>query len=175
MMQVILNKICEIVNLKSLIFRWLFSEYLVFMARAIKSMIKRFEQINDFFDKTIAVINASVYKNHNRFRNDKAFKGLKMITKKWSRLQNIKLVSKLQKFLSMLPLVVDLKDPSKSLHLPSMSMLEHLLVTFVSCFELAKKLMGLCEYTNRHFLARINLGHFWNWAVFSSASTSRVW
>lgn len=138
-------------------------------------MQNRFQEIQDFLDDTETVLGTTIYKNHNRFRNDKAFKGLKMIQKSLERLKNLKLHSTLRRFSELMPLMVDLKDSYSSPYIPSLSILQHLLCIHIGTFLQAQRLLGLCEHSSKYLLARIRLGHFWSWALFSIANVSRLW
>lgn len=135
----------------------------------------RFAQIDEFLDATESVLNASIYKNNNRFRNDKAFKGLKMIKRTVERLKDLQFKSCLNQFSEHLPLASDVKKSKNDLYLPSRPILQHFLGCHIKVFLQAKKLLCLCEYTSAYLQARIKLGHFWNWALFNFANVSRLW
>merc|ERR1711974_269357 len=140
-----------------------------------KFLTNRFQEIQEFLDATQAVMQTSMYKNNNRFRNDKAFKGQKMVVRTLQRLKDLELKKVLKRFSDLLPLAVDIKSPQIELYLPMDSVLHHWLCKIRQAFAMSERLLGLCEHTTKYLLARIRLGHFWNWAVFSFANISRIW
>ena len=83
--------------------------------KVLKHLRKRFQEIQKEIDETtINVINVTIYKNHNRFRNDKGFKGLKMLQKTYKKLNSIRFEQCIQIFMESLPLASDLMSKSKS-------------------------------------------------------------
>ena len=148
---------------------------MLYTIKVNKFLNNRFREIQEFLDATQAVMHTSIYKNSNRFRNDKAFKGLKMVQRTLSKLKDMGLSSNLKRFSDLMPLPIDIKDVSRNFYLPTDSVLHHWLSILIQTFSLAERLLGLCEHTRKYLLARIRLGHFWNWAVFSFANISRIW
>ena len=135
----------------------------------------RISEIFEFMEATEAVMKTSLYKNQNRFRNDKAFKGMRMILKSIDRLRSLRIVDSIRRFNDTLPLASDISETTSTLYLPMKNLLQQVLLLMIAYFEQAQRLIGLCEYTVSYLNARIRLGHFWNWAVFSLANTSRLW
>jgi len=126
-------------------------------------------------NSTLDILDVSIYKNHNRFRNDKAFKGVKMTRKAIRRLKHLRFLSTLCQFYELLPLSSDVLLTNTVLYLPTNSVLQHWLVLHERAFGLCKRVLGLCQHTSTYLLYRIKLGHFWNWAVFNFANISRLW
>ena len=150
-------------------------EILLHAIKVNKFLAIRLQDVQDFLDATQAVMQTSIYKNSNRFRNDKAFKGMKMVQRTLQKLKDLGLQEVLKRFSDLMPLPIDIKEPSRKLYLPVDSVLQHLLCVIMQAFFLTERLLGLCEHTKKYLLARIQLGHFWNWAVFSFANVSRIW
>ena len=150
-------------------------ELLLYTVNVNKFLKNRFQEVQEFLDATQAVMQTSTYKNNNRFRNDKAFKGQKMVMRTLQRLKDLNLKEVLKRFSDLIPLAVDIKNTDRDLYLPMDSVLHHWLCNIKQAFDLSERLLGLCEHTVKYLLARIRLGHFWNWAVFSYANISRIW
>lgn len=150
-------------------------ETLLHVIKVNKFLSNRFNEIQEYLDATEAVMQTSLYKNSNRFRSDKAFKGLKMVQRTLQRLKDLRLQKVIKRFSDVMPLPIDIKATSRDLYLPVDSILQHLLCTIFQASIFSERLIGLCEHTKKYLLARIQLGHFWNWAVFSFANISRIW
>jgi hypothetical protein len=141
----------------------------------LKHLKKRLKEIESFTVATLSVQKTSIYKNHNRFRNDKALKGLKMLQTAFKRLDKYNLIVNLDKFFESLnPLANDLKN-QKIIYLPTVSICQYWLLTQSQVFKICQRICGLCEHLSKHLLFRIRLGHFWNWASFNFANVSRLW
>ena len=150
-------------------------DVIIHMHKVLKHMKKRYEEISNYEEDTLNVLKVIIYKNHNRFRNDKGFKSLKMVCKKFSTLKVLNFHRCVQKFLESLPLTSDLMSNSKKLYLPVKSNLEYFLVMHMKTFEICEKIHGLCRHASKHLQFRIKLGHFWDWAAFNLANISRLW
>ena len=98
-----------------------------------------------------------------------------MVQRTLQKLKDLGLKEVLKRFSDLMPLPIDIKEPSRKLYLPVDSVLQHFLCVTMQAFLLSERLLGLCEHTKKYLLARIELGHFWNWAVFSFANVSRIW
>ena len=145
--------------------------------KVLKHIRKRYQEIQKEIDETtMNVINVTIYKNHNRFRNDKGFKGLKMLQKTYKKLKSVRFEQCIQIFMESLPLASDLMSNSKSnIYLPVKSSLEYFLVIHMKLFKICERIHGLSQHTKRYLLFRIKLGHFWDWATFNLANVSRLW
>ena len=140
--------------------------------KCLSYMIKRMEEIKQYLDDSEDVLKTTIYKNHNRFRNDKAFKGMKMVRRTLERIRDLDLLVSIRKFSGLLPKSTDL---SKSIYAPSDVMLQQILCAHLKTFFQASRLLHLCEHSSKYLLARIQLGHFWNWALFAFSIISRLW
>jgi len=143
--------------------------------KRIKKAQKNMKEIGGFADVELTVLAHLLYKNHNRFRNDKGFKDLKMAKKAALRLyQEVNLPKLMEGFLEDMPVPFDVRTAPK-LYLPSTHMVEHALVRLHGSSKLTLRLIGYCQNAGEKARARMKLGHFWNFALYTSACISRLW
>ena len=149
-------------------------DLLIHSHKVLKHLRTRNTEIEEYIEATMKVLDTLIYKNTNRFRKDKGFQGLKMAQTSLRKLQELKLLSEIQKFRELLPLSSDVhKLPA--LYLPTLPSLKYFQIVHLKAFQLCQKIIGRCEHTCKHLTYRIKLGHFWNWATYNLASISRIW
>eukprot|EP00090_Calanus_glacialis_P014103 TRINITY_DN22753_c0_g1_i1.p1 TRINITY_DN22753_c0_g1~~TRINITY_DN22753_c0_g1_i1.p1 ORF type:complete len:390 (+),score=108.14 TRINITY_DN22753_c0_g1_i1:37-1170(+) len=113
-----------------------------------------------------------LYKNHNRFRNDKGYKDLRMLEKTLQKFLNHKFLKNLIDFLGFIP-----DSPSSHLktYLPSQAMGFHTQLqlygagAFLARIEMLSKNCALLD------VQRLNLGHFWGVSAQNLAVVGRIW
>ena len=122
-----------------------FPELLVHAVKTTKHLKQRLSDLKEFLDAEIAAVNIFVYKNNNRFHNDKGFKDVRLVQKSWHRFQWIELNKVAAGFSDSLPLVFDLKRIGNRgpVYLPTRQMLQFLLVRLRGSFHLLHKLQIL--------------------------------
>ena len=120
------------------------------------------------------LLDTLIYKNTNRFRNDKGFQGLKMTQTSMKKLQDINIMQEIQKFRELLPLSSDVYKLT-ALYLPTLPALQYFQIVHLRAFKLCQKIIGRCQHACNHLTYRIKLGHFWNWAAYNLASIGRLW
>ena len=152
-----------------------FADILLKADKHFKKVIPSLQTVNGYAKVEITVLANLIWKNHNRFRNDKGFKDLKIVKKCALRMyQELKLEAILSNFASSFPLAFDMKSASK-IYLPTSYMAHYALVRLYGSAQLLKKLICYCENAFRFAKMRLHLGHFWNIAMYSSACVSRIW
>lgn len=150
-------------------------ELLLGVAEFIKFFDERYKLINSNVKVELAVLSQFLYKNNNRFRNDKCQRFLKMIQKCAARLlDELSLDKEINKFHRFFPIPSDIKNNDK-LYLPTRQMLEFVLVRLYGGANLLWKLIVYCQNAGELCLQRIKLGHFWNIGLNNLSCVSRLW
>ena len=150
-------------------------ELLLGVAEFIKFFDERYKLIISNAKVELAVLSQFLYKNNNRFRNDKCQRFLKMIQKCAARvLDELSLDNEINKFHRFFPIPSDIKNNEK-LYLPTRQMLEFVLVRLYGGAILLWKLIVYCQNAGELCLQRIRLGHFWNIGLNNLSCVSRLW
>ena len=154
-----------------------FSDLILHCIKAARHLKERLNVMDKFLEVEISTLNVFVYKNNNRFRNDKGFKDVRMAQKSWQKFQDLQLFKASQVFLESLPIPHDVTSGKKrsKLYLPTRQMLQFFLVRLRGSFHLLHKLQVLSQNAGDHALMRLNLGHFWNVGLMHLALMSRLW
>ena len=143
--------------------------------RAMKKTVTKLTEINGYAKVDLTVLNNLIYKNHNRFHNDKGFRDLKLLKKVAVRLfQEVQLDSLVEEFAANMPVPFDVKT-SPSIYLPVAQMAEHLMVRLHGSAKLALATAQYCENAASKAKQKMRLGHFWNVALYCTACVSRLW
>ena len=66
-----------------------FPELLVHCVKTTKQLKQRLSDLKEFVAVEIAAVDIFVYKNNNRFHNDKGFKDVRIVQKSWHRYQQV--------------------------------------------------------------------------------------
>jgi len=148
---------------------------LVHSHAVLKHVKARNDEIKSYIEDAVNLVDITIYKNHNRFRNDKGFKGLKMLRKGFSDLKKVEFSQCIQNALLSLPMICDLKSESKITYLPVQSNMKYFLIIHCQLYKICDRIHGLCQHSSKYLLYRIKLGHFWDWANFNFANVSRLW
>jgi len=113
-----------------------------------------------------------LYKNHNRFHNDKGYKDLRMLEKSAQKLLNFNFLRTVNNFLSLIPLSASF---SQSVYLPPRTLTQHSLLQLYGAGALLARLELCIVNCGQLLLQRLNLGHFWNVAAYELAVVARIW
>ena len=151
------------------------SDWLVHSHAVLKHVKARNDEIKSYIEDAVNLVDITIYKNHNRFRNDKGFKGLKMLRKGFRELKKVEFSQCVQNALFSLPMICDLKSESKITYLPVQSNMKYFLIIHCQLYKICDRIHGLCQHSSKYLLYRIKLGHFWDWANFNFANVSRLW
>jgi len=136
-----------------------------------KSALKEFSDNTSKLTEELKLLNTLLYKNRNRFRNDKGYKTMRMVEKTVEKLLNIPLTTVLEDFLQFIPM-----SPQEArVQLPTLAMCRYcMLQTHLSAAVLAK-IEILCRRSGHLSMQRLRLGHFWGVAAVNLAILGRVW
>lgn len=113
-----------------------------------------------------------LYKNHNRFHNDKGYKDLRMLEKSVTKLLNFNFLRTVNNFLSLIPVIASV---SLSVYLPPQSLSQHSLLQLYGAGALLSRVEICIVNSGQLLLQRLNLGHFWNVAAHELAVVARIW
>ena len=95
-------------------YAFIVADALMQILKRIKKAQKNMKEIGGFADVELTVLAHLLYKNHNRFRNDKGFKDLKMVKKAALRLyQEVNLPKLMKGFLEDMPVPFDIRKVYK--------------------------------------------------------------
>jgi len=112
-----------------------------------------------------------LYKNHNRFRNDKGYKLTRMVEKSVQKVLKFPLVPLAEDLLQFIP-----DSPHQmDIHLPTVAMCQFLLLQLMNAAEILQKIEILCKNSGLLSIQRLNLGHFWGVAAVNLAVLGRIW
>jgi len=117
------------------------------------------------------LLHTLLYKNHNRFRNDKGYKTLRMIEKSLQKFLGAQFHSVLPDLLQFIP-----DSPLQTnVHLPTLTMCQHCMLQCLQSAAVLSKLEILCRRSGLLNMQRLNLGHFWGVAAVNLAVVGRIW
>lgn len=128
----------------------------------------------------LAALSKLTYKNHSRFRNDHGLREVKMILKSARVLEeDADLWRLVSNFSELLPAPLDVKSVQlkrrlRALYLPTLEVLQHLLVRLHGIATLIWRLVSRCVKAGGLAAARIRLGHFWSVGLGNLAGVSRL-
>ncbi len=123
-----------------------------------------------------AVLQTIVYKNQHRFRNDKGFRDVRLVSKCVDRLYEVDLAKTVRDFLDSLPPLADIVGSDDgAIYFPTASMLSHVAGRLEGVFRLLEKLGVYCLLAGDMQLRRMRLGHVWNAAMVNVAVISKLW
>ena len=115
------------------------------------------------------LLDAFLYKNHNRFRNDKGYRTAKMLDKTLKKLLDLPYLEKLTDFLQFVP------SHQQTTRLPTVAMSHYCQVLLTIAAKFLLKIDHLSRKSGLLNMQRLNLGHFWGFAALSLAVISRIW
>jgi len=117
------------------------------------------------------LLDTFLYKNHNRFRNDKGYRTAKMLDKTLKKLLGLPFTEKMIDFLEFVPS----HWGQQSVRLPTLAMSNYCQVLLVIAGKFLQKIDRLARKSGLLNMQRLNLGHFWGVAALCLAIISRVW
>ena len=107
-------------------------EAVVKSIKTLKTAVKKLQELNELAKVDLTVLSDLIYKNHNRFRNDKGFRDHKIVKKLALRAYSeVKLGTLLSQFLDNFPMAFDVKNLSVGgppIYLPVSHMAEFVMV-----------------------------------------------
>jgi len=156
--------------------------YANFETVTLKKIIRAKWKIKSKFDdaekdlgivvEELKLLSQILYKNHNRFRNDKGYKDLRMLEKSLLKSLNHKFMKSLTAFLEFIP-----DSPSLQLkcYLPTQEMAEYTQLQLYGAAVFLERIEMLCKNCGLLDVQRLNLGHFWGVSAQNLAVVSRIW
>lgn len=137
----------------------------------VRMVLVEVKQDLSSMEEEVKLLTTNLYKNHNRFRNDKGYKTLRMLEKSCSRLLDSQMPTIVTDFIQFLP-----DSPMNSnLCLPTLSMCQYSLHNLYNSALLLHKIEMLCRKSGLLNMQRLNLGHFWGVAAVNLAVVGRLW
>jgi hypothetical protein len=124
------------------------------------------------FKFELKLLSQILYKNHNRFRNDKGYKDARMLEKSANKFVNHNFVRPVSNFLNLIPSSASV---SIKVYLPPVTVAEYSLLQLLGAGALLSRIETCAKNTGQLLLQRLNLGHFWNVAAYELAVISRLW
>ena len=152
----------------------IFSDNIIRCIKATKHLKEKLFKLDPFIEVEFSMLNVFVYKNKNRFRNDKGFKDITIVRRSWEKMRKIQLQKIVENFYDSLPIIFDVSSVA-NIYVPTRQMLQFLLVRLRGSFHLLNKLQVLCENAGDLALKRLHLGHFWNVGLMHLSLMSRLW
>ena len=147
----------------------------------LKSIVKSRNKIKSFqpdiaeLSKSLEVeselLDTFLYKNHNRFRNDKGYRTAKMLDKTLKKMLDLSFTEKMIDFLEFVPSYWG----QQSVRLPTLAMSNYCQVLLVIAGQFLQKIDRLARKCGLLNMQRLNLGHFWGVAALCLGIISRVW
>lgn len=152
-------------------------DFILYGLKILDHLKKQLEEFHGILEVEIATLSTFIYKHHNRFRNDKGFKYLKILAKCVNRYQEMKLPELCSNYNSSMPLKIDVQicGQSKKVYFPTKQMLQYFLVRLRGACTLLAKMTVLSENAGDLLVKRLHLGHFWGLALNNMAVVSRIW
>jgi len=148
---------------------------LIDLGKFLSLFSKRYGVLEESSKIELSVLSKFLYKNHNRFRNDKAHKFLKMMQKCCDRFWNeLSLGQEVTKFYGVYPITMDIQNKDK-VYLPTKEMLKYLLARLYGGANLLWKIITYSHHAGELCVQRIKLGHFWNIGLNNLSCISRIW
>jgi len=113
-----------------------------------------------------------LYKNHNRFRNDKGYKDLRMLEKTVKKLLAFRFVNTLTVLIEFIPDSISLTHITL---LPSIEMMYFTHAQLYAAGVFLHRIENLILNCSLLDLQRLNLGHFWGVSAHNLGIVSRIW
>jgi len=146
---------------------------LIGIKRKLKNKFGEIEDGLNILASELKLFSHMLFKNHNRFRNDKGYKDLRMLEKSLQKFMNHDFMKSLKNFLGFIP------DSSSStiikVYLPTYSMGHHAQLQLYGAGALLHRVEMLSKNSALLDIQRLNLGHFWGVAAQNLAVVGRVW
>jgi len=120
--------------------------------------------------KELKLLSQLLYKIHNRFRNDKGYKDIRMFEKSLQKLLAMNFLKSIENYLNFLP-----SHPTPSPNLPTKEMLRYSCLQLYGVGALLARIDMLAHNSGLLAIQRLSLGHFWGVATHQLACVARIW
>jgi len=155
--------------------------------KALKKMIKKhteFKRERTTSDEGLKLLETELrflerilFKNHNRFRNDRGYKALRILQKSVSKLLTNFPTNALNNLSTLMPIGLPYSDGNQtpSVLLPPTAIAQYAAVQLWIVHSLLGRIEFCCRNAGLYSLQRISLGHFWGVAAYQLSIVGRVW
>jgi len=143
---------------------------------SIKSIIQEMSEGVKLLKEESQLLDRILYKNHNRFRNDRGYKAIQILQKSVLRLLDQLSLSALSELSSVLP--VGLPPASggvSSVLLPPSSLAQYTALHVWLLHSLCQRVDYCSRSAGIYALQRLALGHFWGIGAYKLAVIARIW
>jgi len=154
---------CPLLDLKSL-------NNLIGVRGSILAVVPEIKSDLAVLSKELKLLSQLLYKIHNRFRNDKGYKDIRMFEKSLQKFLALNFLKSVDNYLNFLP-----SHPSSSPNLPTKEMLRYSCLQLYGAGALLARLDVLAHNSGLLAIQRLNLGHFWGVATHQLACIARIW
>jgi len=144
---------------------------LVLAKEKIRLELEKVSKDKIILDEELKLLSRFLYKNHNRFRNDKGYKCLRMVEKSLLRFASSSFEKYVRDVLQFLPSSVS----SLGLRLPTSAMCGYALQLSHSAAEQLVAVEVRSRRAAECARQRLGLGHFWGVAAVALAIVARLW
>jgi len=120
--------------------------------------------------KELKLLSQLLYKIHNRFRNDKGYKDIRMFEKSLQKLLAMNFLKSIENYLNFLP-----SHPIPSPNLPTKEMLRYSCLQLYGAGAFLARIDMLAHNSGLLAIQRLSLGHFWGVATHKLACVARIW
>jgi len=138
----------------------------------IKEEIKKIGEGLKLLTPETQFLDRLLYKHHNRFRNDRGYKSLRILLKSVRKLETVCPLKELTNLSSLLPLMV---PSGTEILLPPPSLPQYSGVKVWLATKLMERIDICCRSCGVYAEQRLALGHFWGMAAYHLAVVSRIW
>lgn len=144
----------------------------VIISRTVtKTVLQDIKSTVSSIEEEVKLLRTVLYKNHNRFRNDKGYKTLRMLEKNTLKFLNQNFSSVISDFLELVP-----ASPStQSVSLPTLAMCQYCMLLVYQAAAVVSKAEAISRLTGLLNVQRLNLGHFWGVAAVNLGMVARLW
>lgn len=138
----------------------------------VKSKLPDMDNCLEIVAKELNLFSHVLYKNHNRFRNDKGYKDLRILEKSLLKFLNHKFTKILTDFLAFIP---DFSSSQTTMFLPTSAMAHYTQLQLYGAAVFLERIGVLSKNCALLDMQRLNLGHFWGVAAQNLAMVGRMW
>jgi len=141
---------------------------IVHLKRVSCNKIEEMVAIIHLIKEELSLLSRLLYKGHNRFRNDKGYKDLRILEKSLLKLLNFDIPNRVRMYFSFIP------DFPPVLIVPSLEMLDYTLCQLAGTGCLLSRIEMLVKNGALLNVQRLVLGHFWGVAAQNLGSIARI-
>jgi len=138
----------------------------------VKSKFEDVKKDLGIITEELKLLSHILFKNHNRFRNDKGYKDLRMLEKTLQKFLSHKFMKSLADLLGFIP---DSASSQLKTYLPTPAMGHHTHLQLYGAAAFLERIEMLSKNCALLDVQRLNLGHFWGVSAQNLAVVGRIW